>query len=180
MLRGMSGPDDLAPDRSRVLGPEDATVTLVEFGDFGCPHCAAARLAVEGLVRRLGRVRLAWRHFPDPELHPGADLAAEAAQAAAEEDCFWPMQEALLAHQGAFDAPGLTRLAAELGLDVAAFGSALSGRRFRADVERDVALGRAHGVTGTPTFFIGEERVNAHWTELRSLLPRALAGSPDG
>jgi protein-disulfide isomerase len=165
----------LTPDPARSRGPEDALVTLVEFGDFGCPYCAASRMPIETLVERLARVRMAWRHFPDPELHPGADLAAEAAEEAALQGRFWPMHEALLAHQGSFDAPGLTRLAAELGLDVEAFGAALAERRHRPAVEADQGAGRELGVRGTPTFFIDGELVAAHWTTLRDLLPAALA-----
>jgi len=167
----------LVPEPAHLLGPIDAPVTLVEFGDFGCPYCAAAKLPIEALVKRLERVRMVWRHFPDPELHAGADLAAEASEAAAAEDAFWPLHDALLRHAGAFDAAVLTRQAAELGLDVERFGAALSDRRFRPVVEADLRDGREHGVTGTPTFFINGERVNAHWTELRTLLPEALAAA---
>jgi protein-disulfide isomerase len=176
----MSASGILVPEPAHILGPADAPVTLVEFGDFGCPFCAASRMPIEGLVKRLERVRLVWRHFPDPELHPGADLAAEASEAAAAEDAFWPMHEALLGRGGAFDIAGLTRQAAELGLDVERFGAALHERRFRGSVEADVAAGREHGVTGTPTFFIDGERVNAHWTELRNLLPAAVAEAESG
>lgn len=170
----------LVPDPAHTRGPDDALVTLVEFGDFGCPYCAASRLPIESLLDRLGRVRLLWRHFPDPELHPGADLAAEAAEAAAAEGRFWQMHEALLAHQGAFDGPGLTRIAAELSLDVERFGAALSEHRNRPAVEADVSAGRELGVRGTPTFFIDGERVETHWTTLRELLPRALAAAEAG
>jgi protein-disulfide isomerase len=165
----------LTPDPAHARGPEDALVTLVEFGDFGCPYCAASRMPIESLVERLERVRLVWRHFPDPELHAGADLAAEAAEEAAAQGRFWPMHKALLAHQGGFDTPGLTRLAAELGLDVEAFGGALAERRHRPAVEADQRAGRELGVSGTPTFFIDGELVAAHWTALRDLLPAALA-----
>jgi len=167
----------LTPDPAHSRGPEDALVTLVEFGDFGCPHCAASRMPIEGLVERLGRVRMVWRHFPDPELHPGADLAAEAAEEAAAQGRFWPMHDALLGHQGSFDAPGLTRLGAELGLDVEALGAALAERRHRAAVEADQQGGRELGVSGTPTFFIGGRLVTAHWTALRELLPGAVAAA---
>jgi protein-disulfide isomerase len=165
----------LTPDPAHSRGPDGALVTLVEFGDFGCPYCAASRMPIETLVERLERVRMVWRHFPDPELHPGADLAAEAAEEAAAQGRFWPMHEALLAHQGRFDAPGLTRLAADLGLDVEAFGAALAERRHRAAVEADQSAGRELGVSGTPTFFIDGTLITAHWTALRDLLPAALA-----
>ena len=167
----------LTPDAAHSRGPEDALVTLVEFGDFGCPHCAASRMPIESLVERLGQVRMVWRHFPDPELHPGADLAAEAAEEAAAQGRFWPMHGALLDHQGSFDAPGLTRLAAQLGLDVEAFGAALADRRHRAAVEADQRGGRDLGVSGTPTFFIDGQRVAAHWTALRELLPSTLTAA---
>lgn len=170
----MNALDGLVPESAHILGPADAPVTLVEFGDFGCPYCAAAWMPVESLVLRLERIRLVWRHFPDPELHPGADLAAEASEAAADQDAFWPMHQALIAHQGEFDEAVLSRLAAELGLDVPSFDAALAERRFSSKVEADQRDGLARGVTGTPTFFINGERMNAHWTELRTLLPRAV------
>lgn len=170
----MDAAELLVPDSAHILGPAEAPITLVEFGDFGCPHCASSRMPVEGLVLRLQVVRLVWRHFPDAELHPGADLAAEASEAAGEQDAFWPMHEAMLAHQGAFDPGSLSKQAADLDLDVKRIDAAMEEHRFLSTVEADQRAGRELGVTGTPTFFIDGERVNAPWTELRRLLPQAV------
>ncbi|MDQ2623451.1 MAG: DsbA family protein [Actinomycetota bacterium] len=164
----------LFPERPHVLGPAQAAVTLVEFGDFGCPYCAAADRPVKDLVSRLESVQMIWRHFPDPELHPGADLAAEASEAAAEQGAFWPFHDALLGHQGSFDVELLTGLAADHGIDADRIRTALRERRFRSKVEEDQFAGRKLGVTGTPTFFIDGERVTGPWAGLRKLLPAAV------
>jgi protein-disulfide isomerase len=161
---------------THALGPRDATTVLLEFGDFGCPHCAAARIPIAGLVERLGTVTLAWRHFFDTDLHPGADLAAEASEAAAAQGAFWPMHKALLEHQGAFDEGGLRSIAESLGLDMARFDEEMGERRWREAVAEDVEEARRRGVTGTPTFFIDDERLNGSWTRLRTVLPAAAGG----
>lgn len=168
-------PNQLVPESARSLGPSDALVTLVEFGDFGCPYCAAASTPVLKLALRLEDVRVVWRHFPDRELHQGADLAAEASEAAAEQGSFWPYHDRLLAHQGAFDAELLDDLAVDLDLDTDGFRAALAERRFRQTVEADVRDGRKLGVTGTPTFFIDGQRVEGPWAGLRDLLPAAVS-----
>lgn len=166
--------DPLVPRQAHVTGSQEPLVTLVEFGDFGCPYCAAAHRPVKDLVLRLGSVRMVWRHFPDPELHPGADLAAEASEAAAEQGAFWPFHDALLAHQGSFDVELLAGLAADLRLDAGRIRTALRERRFQWKVEEDQRTGRKVGVTGTPTFFINGERVTGPWAGLRKLLPAAV------
>lgn len=175
ILAAVHPSEPLVPDIAHNLGPTDAAVTLIEFGDFGCPHCAAARMPIESLVLRLGQVRLIWRHFPDTELHPGADLAAEASEAAAEQEAFWPMHEALLAHQGGFARDGLHELASDLGLDVEKLDAAMEDRRFAPRIEGDIRDARDNGVGGTPTFFVNGERHTGHWTELRTALPRAIS-----
>lgn len=157
-----------------AMGPEDAPITLLEFGDFGCPHCAAARLSIESLIERLGCVRLVWRHHFDTELHPGADLAAEASEAAAAQNAFWPMHQRLLEHQGGFDGKGLRAIASDLALDLARFDAEMEQRSWREVVASDAEEAERRGVTGTPTFFIDEERVDGSWTQLRTLLPAAV------
>ena len=159
-----------------TLGPADASTVLLEFGDFGCPHCAAARIPIEGLIERIGSVTLVWRHFYDTDLHPGADLAAEASEAAAAQGAFWPMHKALLEHQGAFDGDGLRSIASSLDLDTARFDEEMRERRWREAVARDVEEADRRSVTGTPTFFINDERLNGSWTQLRTVLPAAAAG----
>lgn len=157
-----------------ALGPEDALVTLLEFGDFGCPHCAAARMPIKSLIERLGSVRLVWRHFFDTELHPGADLAAEASEAAAAQGSFWQMHQALLEHQGAFDRAGLRMTAATLALDLARFDEEMDERRWLEAVTADVADAERRGVAVTPTFFIDDDRIDGPWTQLREAVPAAV------
>src|SRR4051794_11003446 len=103
-------------------GPANAPVTLLEYGDYECPHCGSAYPIVEELMERMGdQVQFAYRHFPLSEMHPHAELAAEAAEAAGAEGRFWDMHKALYANQRALDEHHLLRYAAECGLDTEAF-----------------------------------------------------------
>src|SRR5262249_21972713 len=89
--------------RDHVRGPTEAPVTLVEYGDFECPYCGRAEPVVRDLLRDFGDVRYVWRHLPLNDVHAHAQLAAEAAEAAAAQDGFWPMYELLLTHQDALE-----------------------------------------------------------------------------
>ncbi len=145
--------------RDHVLGPADATVTLVEYGDFECPDCGVAHHTVSSLLRRLGdRLRFVWRQFPIGNAHPHAELAAEASEAAAAQGRFWPMHELLLERQHALEHEDLVGYAADIGLDVDHFVRDLKKRAFRDHVREDVASGARSGVNGTPTFFVNGVR----------------------
>ena len=87
------------PERDHIRGPEDARVTLLEYGDLECPFCGQAETAIREVLRDFGEVRYVWRHLPLNDVHPHAQLAAEAAEAAAAQGSFWDMHDALLAHQ---------------------------------------------------------------------------------
>jgi protein-disulfide isomerase len=140
-------------------GPADAPVTLVEYGDFECPHCGRAFPIVEELRRKMGdRTRFVFRNFPLTEAHPHAELAAEAAEAAGSQDRFWEMHHALFTHQNALDSAHLLRYATEIGLDTARFSHALASRAFHQRVRGDFMSGVRSGVNGTPTFFINGVR----------------------
>jgi Na+/H+ antiporter NhaA len=115
------------PDRDHIRGPQDAPITVVEYGDFECPYCGRAEPVIRELVAGHGDVRYVWRHLPLSDVHPQAQLAAEAAEAAAAQGAFWEMHDMLFEHQDALRTPDLVRYAAELGLDV---------ERFRADLRR--------------------------------------------
>jgi protein-disulfide isomerase len=166
----------LAPvgDGDHVLGAEEPKLTLVEYGDFGCPHCFAAKLPIESLLRRFDALRLVWRHFPDPELHPCADLAAELSELAAAHGKFWRAHSLLLAGRERFSTGGLLAVARSLTLDRAEAESALRDRTYRPRVEVDIASGEAAGAHGTPTFFIDGERLIGHWRQLAEIVPAAL------
>lgn len=166
----------LAPvaEQDHVIGAERPALTLVEYGDFGCPHCFAAKRPIESLLRRFDGLRLVWRHFPDPEVHPGADLAADLSELAAAHGQFWEAHSLLLAGREQFSTDRLLDVARSLGLDPAEAESALHDRTYRPRVEVDIASGTAAGVTGTPTFFVDGERLLGHWRQLAQIVPAAL------
>jgi protein-disulfide isomerase len=112
---------DVDPARDHIRGPVDAHVTLVEYGDFECPFCGRAEAIVRELLRDFADVRYVWRHLPLNDVHPHAQLAAEAAEAASAQGAFWPMYDLLLEHQGALRHADLLGYAEQLGLDVARF-----------------------------------------------------------
>jgi Na+/H+ antiporter NhaA len=150
---------DVDPVRDHVRGPDQALVTIVEYGDFECPYCGQAEPVIRELLSTYGKdLRYVWRHLPLADVHPTAQLAAEASEAAAAQGAFWPMYDALLAHGDAFTLKDVEHLGDELGLDVPRL---LEEVRRRVHVERvaeDVASADASGVTGTPTFFINRRR----------------------
>lgn len=137
-------------------GPEGAELELVMYGDFQCPYCAAAFPIVGRVRQRLaGRLLFAFRHFPLRDIHPEAELAAEAAEAAAAQGAFWPMHDRLYESRGALALPDLVSHAAALGLDVERFERELDSSAHAGRVQRDVDSGQGSGVSGTPTFFVG-------------------------
>jgi len=157
-----------------VLGADEPSVTLMEYGDFGCPHCFASWRPVESLLERYDGLQLIWRHFPDPQLHPGADLAAELSELAAAHGTFWEAHSLLLAGRERFTIEGLLDVAGSLGLDPAEAETTLRERTYRERVEEDVAEGESAGVHGTPTFFIDGERLTGHWRQLAQAIPKAM------
>jgi protein-disulfide isomerase len=141
------------PDHTR--GPAAARATLVEYGDFQCPFCGQAYGVVEAVLEALGdQVQFAFRHFPLTEMHPPAQLAAEAAEAAGAQGRFWEMHHLLFEHQNQLDEHSLLGYARLLGLDLDAFAAALTTGSYIPRVERDFVSGVRSGVNGTPTFFI--------------------------
>jgi protein-disulfide isomerase len=145
---------DVDPARDHIRGPLDAPVTVLEYGDFECPFCGRAEPQVRELLRDFSDVRYVWRHLPLSDVHLHAQMAAEAAEAAAAQNAFWPMHDLLLAHQDALQAPDLHGYAQRLGLDVERFASDLEARRGAERVAEDVEGADLSGVTGTPTFFV--------------------------
>jgi Na+/H+ antiporter NhaA len=147
------------PARDHLRGPEQAPVTVVEYGDFECPYCGQAEPGVRELLREHGGdVRYVWRHLPLNDVHPEAQLAAEAAEAAARQGAFWDMHDRLFDHQDALSARDLIGHAAALGLDTERFAADLRKHVGRAHVEEDVDSADLSGVSGTPTFFINGMR----------------------
>ena len=163
--------------RDHIRGPLDAPVTLVEYGDFECPHCGRAAPVVKELLEEFDdRLRLVFRHLPLPDVHPNAALAAEAAEAAHAQGAFWPMHDLLFSRQHALAYGDLVRYAAELGLDVAQFEDDLRSGRHAPRVAQDVNSAEEAGVAGTPTFFVNEVLFRGHGPgALREAIERALA-----
>jgi Na+/H+ antiporter NhaA len=151
--------DDVDPDRDHARGPEDAPVTLLEYGDYECPYCGQAEVVIRELLESFGDdLRYVWRHLPLNDVHPNAQMAAEAAEAAADQGAFWEMHDKLLQHQDELAPPDLNRFAEELGLDVERFWDELRRRVHDLRLAEDVASADASGVAGTPTFFINGRR----------------------
>src|ERR671938_265671 len=130
----------------------------VAGGDFECPYCGQAEPVVRELLRDFGDVRYVWRHLPLNDVHPRAQLAAEAAEAAAAQGAFWEMHDLLLDHQDALEPDDLVGYAEHLGLDVERFADDLRSRAGAARVADDVDSADLSGVSGTPTFFVNGRR----------------------
>jgi protein-disulfide isomerase len=142
-----------------ILGRTVAPVTLLEYGDFECPFCAAARPVLEGLVvENADTIRLVYRHFPIRTLHPHAQLAAEAAEAAGAQGKFWEMHDMLFAHQRRLEYDDLLEYAAAIAVDTGRFDDELASHVYLAEVRRDFRRGVQDGVNGTPTIFINGVR----------------------
>ncbi|CAH0277483.1 Disulfide bond formation protein D [Massilia sp. Bi118] len=172
--------DQIGPDE-HVRGPQDAALTLIEYGDFQCPYCARAHAALSGLsaelADELGGIRLVYRHLPLADRHPLAELAAEAAEAAASQGKFWDMHDILFEQQRTvMDKQDLAVLAESLDLDIERFRADVLERRHRPRVQGDLERAHHDGATGTPTFFINGQRYrgDSDQASLRQALTAAL------
>jgi protein-disulfide isomerase len=172
------------PERDHVRGPDEAPVTLVEYGDFECPYCGRAEPVVRELLADYGDLRYVWRHLPLTDVHPHAQLAAEGAEAAAGQGKFWPMHDQLLDHQGALTGKDLIRYAGELGLDIDRFTRDLRNHAGQAKIAADVDSADLSGVSGTPTFFVNGKRHHGAYDistlsdAVRTARTRTLISSP--
>jgi Na+/H+ antiporter NhaA len=142
------------PERDHIRGPKDSFVTLVEYGDFECPYCGMAEPNVRELLKEHGELRFVFRHLPLTDVHPHAQLAAEAAEAAGRQGKFWEMHDTLMDHQDALTFSDLVRYAGELGLDTDTFTADLRKHSYAWRVAEDVDSADLATVSGTPTFFI--------------------------
>jgi protein-disulfide isomerase len=151
--------DDIDPERDHVRGNPNAPVTLLEYGDFECPFCGQAEGRIQHMLAHLGdEMRFVFRHLPLTDVHPGAQLAAEASEAAHEQGAFWEMHDRLMAHQDELTPTDLYDHAAQLGLDLERFSEDLRRRRYAPRIAEDVQSADASGVSGTPSFFINGRR----------------------
>jgi Na+/H+ antiporter NhaA len=146
------------PERDHIRGPEEAVVTLVEYGDLECPYCGQAEGAIRELLSDFGELRYVWRHLPLNDVHPHAQMAAEASEAAGYQGRFWEMHDLMLAHQDALTMRDILGYAEELGLDLDRFREHVRKRKGAGRIAEDVESADLSGVSGTPTFFINGHR----------------------
>jgi protein-disulfide isomerase len=136
-------------------GPEHARVVVIEYGDFECPSCKVAATTPTLLMERFpNQVRFIFRHFPVPEVHPHAMLAAEASEAAAAQGRFWPMHHLLFDNQAHLNQKSLLRYAGELGLDLTRYVAEMDDHVYLQNVREHVDGARRSHIRATPTFFI--------------------------
>jgi Na+/H+ antiporter NhaA len=144
--------------RDHIRGPEVGHVTLLEYGDLECPFCNQAEPVIRELLADFGELRYVWRHLPLNDVHPHAQLAAEAAEAAADQGRFWEMHDLMFAHQDALSLRDIVGYAQELDLDLERFKGHLRKRRSAGHIADDIESADLSGVSGTPTFFIDGHR----------------------
>ena len=145
--------------RDHVLGPTNAPVTMVEYGDYECPHCAAAHPIVKLVLEHFGdSIRFVFRHFPLAQVHPNAQTAAESAEFAGAHGRFWEMHDGIYENQDRLGLPLLFALVSALGLSEADLREALVNGTYEEKVKSDFLSGVRSGVNGTPSFFINGRR----------------------
>lgn len=155
-LVDLAEPVDFGSDH--VRGTADASVTIVEYGDFECPWTSMAGPTTDELLAENRDIRYVWRHLPLRDIHPHAQLAAEAAEAAAGQGAFWEMHELLLSNQDKLGTDHVLAYATQLGLDLDRFRTELDTHHYAGRVWRDISSADRSGVAGTPTFFINGQR----------------------
>jgi protein-disulfide isomerase len=155
--------------RDHMQGDPKAPLTLVEYGDYECPHCGRAYPIIKRVQSRLGnRLCFVFRNFPLNEIHPHAEHAAESAESVGAhggEKAFWAMHDLIFEHQRSLEDAALALLAKEAGVDGKVVVDDLSSGRFRDRVREDFMSGVKSGVNGTPTFFINGVRYDGSWDE---------------
>jgi len=149
---------EVDPERDHIRGPAEADVTLVEYGDLECPYCGQAETVIRELLSDFGDLRYVWRHLPLNDVHPHAQLAAEASEAAGYQGKFWEMHDLMLSHQDALTLKAIFGYAQELELDMERFKEHLRKRKGAPRIAEDVESADMSGVSGTPSFFINGHR----------------------
>ncbi len=154
----------VTPDRDHISGPVEAPLTLLEYADFECPYCGMAYPIVESVIAQMGsQMRFVFRHFPLVDMHPHAERAAEAAEAAGAQGRFWEMHHMLFENQDDLSDRALLGHAQVLGLNIATFTDDLATGIYRPRVAEDFISGVNSGVNGTPTFFINAVKYEGSW-----------------
>jgi protein-disulfide isomerase len=154
--------------RDHCLGPDAAPVTLLEYGDYECPYCGRAYVIIKRIQDRFGdQLRFAFRNFPLTQVHPHAQQAAEAAEAAGAQGMFWEMHDMLYENQTALDEPSLREYALSLELDMDRFDMEMMTHAHAKRVREDFMSGVKSGVNGTPTFYLNGIRYDGSWEGVR-------------
>jgi protein-disulfide isomerase len=152
------------------LGDPKAPITLVEYGDFECPHCGLAHPLIQRLLKEMGdHILFVFRNFPLQESHPHAFMAALAAEAAGKQDKYWEMHDLIFDNQRRLSAELLLSLAEQLGLNMDQFAKDWKSEEITGKVERDFESGIRSGVNGTPTFFVNGSPVYSYDETYESL-----------
>ncbi|MFN3571105.1 MAG: DsbA family protein [Polaromonas sp.] len=172
----------LQPDEAvdHILGPASAAVTLLEYGDFECPACAQAHPAVAMLRAHFGRrLRFVYRHFPQRDVHPHAELAAEAAEAAGAQRKFWAFHDMLFENPQHLQDKHLAGYASLVGLDMARYQFEMKDRVYLQRVQEHVQSGRRLGLRGTPAFYVNgvAADLSSGLQRLHEAIDRALASA---
>ena len=193
---GGSGPGDgngltadLTPavtEADWIKGDPEASVTLVEYGDFQCPACAAyAPLVGQLLVDFPTGLRIVWRHFPLRQIHPNAQLAAQAAETAGLSGKFWQMHDKLFATQTTWAGEANPRnqfslLAREIGLDLPRFEIDLDQAATKEGIDEDYRQAARMNLSGTPTFFLNGKKINnpKNYEEFNKLIKNSFSENP--
>ncbi len=148
-------------EHDHTSGSNSAPVTLVEYGDYQCPHCGHAYPLIKQIQEKLGDdLRFVFRNFPLSEMHPQALMAAIATEAAAKQHAYWPMHDIIFENQQKLSGDNLLKFAATLHLDTKAFARDMEDKVQQQKVEDDFESGIMSGVNGTPTFFVNGSRYN--------------------
>jgi protein-disulfide isomerase len=170
----------VSEERDHIRGPREAAVTLVEYGDYECPFCGQAYYVVKDLEQRAGNLmRFVFRNFPLTTVHPHAERAAEAAEAAGAQGKFWEMRGCLYENQQALEDGDLLEYAALVGLDIDRFVRDMRDGRYLDRIRTDFLSGVRSGVNGTPTFFINNVRHDGPW-EFVSLMTALEEAAREG
>jgi protein-disulfide isomerase len=150
--------------RDHCLGPNDAPATLLEYGDYECPYCGRAYVMIKRIQDHFGnQLRFAYRNFPLTQIHPHAQNAAEAAEAAGVQGKYWEMHDMLYENQTALDDPSLREYALALELDMERFDDEMMMHVHAPRVREDFMSGVRSGVNGTPTFYVNGIRYDGSW-----------------
>jgi protein-disulfide isomerase len=148
-----------------LFGNPAATLELVEYGDYECPHCGHAYPIVKNILERLGPdIKFVFRNFPLTTIHPHAFMAAIAAEAAGLQGKYWEMHDIIFEHQQILAIENLLLFAGRIGLDIGRFQKDIQQKTLSEKVEKDMDSGFRSGVNGTPTFFINGRKFDGDWT----------------